>query len=192
MIQKNNGKVIGHHYTSSRAYRSMETKGINGWKTAYDVAGLIPRRRFIDPSRANGLPGKAHERVIEGLLEPEPECWTSNPEFPNLWYSLFHSICQEPEIMLLKFEILPFDEAYVINRAHVERELYKESEKSTKESLNKAYRKYFESRIPVHEYDHEYDVPQLAIWSPIEFDRLDVVWKKSRDEVWNRILAKGW
>lgn len=190
-------KIIGYHYTNTEAYMSMNKKGIEEHYTCgFDnFSGLIPSRRFIALSRANGLPNEAHDGVIEGLLEPEPKSWIENPEFPRFWGYLMHDICRTKQIMLLSFELRPEDNAYVVDRAHVERELYRKSKgqgESTQETRNEAYRKYWDSRIPIFQYLGGYDAPQLAIWSGIEFDRLKVEWIKPHDEIWKRVLENEW
>ncbi len=186
-------KIIAYHYTNPRAYKSMRNPGIDGYLTfGFDnFAGLIPSKRLIGLSKGKGLPSEAHDGIIEGLLKIEPKSWLSNPEFPHLWEYLMHDICREKEVMLLSFELNGKDKAYVIDRAHIERELYRESKglgSPTRESRYEASRKYWESRVPVFEYDENYSVPQLAIWSGIEFERLKVEWIKPRAEVWKKVL----
>lgn len=186
-------RVVGYHYTNSKAYSSIQTKGKDGYATFGfdDFAGLIPSKRFIRFGDGNGLPDGAHDGVIEGLLEPEPRSWLENPEFPHFWNYLMHDICRDNEVILLSFELNRDDKAYVVERAHVERELYRESKgqgKSTRETANEAFKKYWESRVPVFDYDGNYSTPQLAIWSGIPFDRLKVEWVKPTDNVWKRVL----
>jgi len=164
-------------------------------KEIYGKPGLIPIRRFIRFGRGNNITSKAHDGVIEGLLEPEPKSWLENPKFPHLWNYLMHDICRENEVILLSFELTSKDDAYIVERAHIERELYRESAgngKSTKKSMNLACKKYWESRVPALEYDKEYQLPQLAIWTSIEFERLRVEWIKPHDEVWRRVLKNNW
>jgi hypothetical protein len=189
-------KIKGYHYTNLEAYKSMQTPGIDGWISDFDeFTGLAPSKRFLMLGRGKNLPYEAHNSVIEGVLEPEPLSWTSNPEFPNLWRRLMHDICRKDEIVLLSFEFEPTDQAYVVERAHIEKELYRASKnqgKPTTESMNEASKKYWNSRIPVSEYQHNYTVPQLAIWSGIEKERLQVEWKKPVDEVWNEVLNNNW
>ena len=179
-MDENSGKVTGYHYTNSKAYSSIRDGKKNG-QTA-----LIPRSRFISLTKGNGLPDEAHKGVIGGLLEPEPKSWLQNPEFPFLWNVLMDDICRENDITLLSFEINPKDEAYIAERAHVERELYREAKgrgKPTRQSMDGALRKYWESRVPVFDYDGSYLLPQLAIFTPIEFQRLKVEWIKSVDDI---------
>ena len=184
-----------YHYTNEEAYKSMQTKGIDGFISNYDdFTGLVPSGRFIRYGNSKSLINEAHDSVIEGLLESEPVSWMNNQEFPNLWWYLMHDICKSEKIILLNFDILPKDEAYIVDRAHVERELYRESKtgkEPTRETFFKAYSKFFDSRIPALEYNqekHNYSVPQFAIWSPIELERLNVEWVKPHDEVWNKVL----
>jgi len=197
MKSKITDKILGYHYTNPKAYHSMQTNGIDGVITLNfdNFAGLIPRKRFIKLGYGNGLPDEAHDGIIEGLLEPEPKSWLKNPEFPNFFGRLMGNICRKEKVILLSFELKPKDRAYVVERAHVERRLYKESKcqgKSTKETRNESFKKYWESRVPVFEYDGSYSAPQLAIWSGIEFDRLKVEWIKSSSKVWTRVLRNGW
>jgi hypothetical protein len=190
-------RIIGYHYTNNEAYKSMKTNGKDGYITFRfdDFAGLIPSRRFIRLGEGKNLSDEANDGVIEGLLEIEPKSWLENPEFPNLWRYLMHDVCREKEVILLSFEFKLEDKAYVVERAHVERELYRESKgrgQSTRKTRNEAFRKYWESRIPVFDYDGTYSLPQLAIWSGVAFDRLKVEWKKPANKVWKRVLDNDW
>ncbi|MEK6913776.1 MAG: hypothetical protein AABW47_03850 [Nanoarchaeota archaeon] len=58
--------------------------------------------------------------------------------------------------------------------------------------MNEAAKKYWESRIPVFEYKGNYSAPQLAIWSGIEKERLNVEWVKPANKVWKRVLDNNW
>lgn len=184
--------ITGYHYTNEKAFDSMKTLGIDGYLTfGFDnFSGLIPSKRFINLGWANGLPKKAHESAIESLLESEPDSWMRNKDFPSLWKYLMHDICKEDKVILLSFELNKNDKAYVVERAHIERELYKESKglgKITKGSLNQASKKYWESRIPIFDYKRNYELPQLTIWSGIEFERLKIEWVKPHNEVWKEV-----
>lgn len=60
------------------------------------------------------------------------------------------------------------------------------------ESLKEVLKKYYDSRVPVFDYNDNYSVPQLTIWSAIGFERLKVEWVKPVNEVWNRVLRNNW
>ncbi len=197
-MENGTNKRVGYHYTNPKAYRSMQRKGIDGWYTSRfeNFTGLIPTKTFIQFGDDN-LP-ETHGKTIEGLLEPEPTSWLNNPEFPHLWRYLMSDICNmkdNDEVILLSFELKVEDQAYIVDRAHIERELYRESksqEKTTTEMMNEAFKKYWESRVSVFEYDGNYSAPQLAIWSGVEFDRLKVEWIKPSKEVWKKVIENNW
>lgn len=197
MVENIKDTITGYHYTNSEAYKSMQTKGItDSYISGFnDFKGIIPSRRFIRFGRGKDLPENAHAGVIEGLLEQKPASWIKNSEFPHLWRYLFNDICRNERVGLLSFELTRDDDAYVVERAHIERELYRKSKglgESTKESMNVASKNYWDSKVHVLDYKGNYDVPQLAIWSGIEFDRLKVEWSKPRKEVWQEVLDNGW
>ena len=181
-------KIIVFHYTNPEAYKSM----LDG--CTYGKRGLIPINRFAHLG-IGGLPDKAYDGVVEGLLEPEPKSWLANPEFPYLWNALMHDICKRDKVMLLSFQILPEYEAYIVERTHIERELYREAkgqEKSTRQTMNDAYRRYWESRVSVFDYDGSYSLPQLTMWAPVPTEKLNVEWVKPTDEVWKRVIDNNW
>ena len=188
-------KIRAYHYTNLAALRSMERGGVSGYFAGdFDkFRGLIPRRRFLRFGRGSDLPQDAQEAVVEGLLSPKPLSWTKNAKFPGLWNYLFHDLCREEDLVLISFELEPKDKAYVVERAHIEMELYREAKregKSTTQTMNLAAEKYFNSRIPVYEYRGDYCLPQLAIWSPIEFERLNLEWALPSRNVWKEVLRE--
>lgn len=182
-------KIKVYHYTNPKAYKSMKDGSTYGKK------GLLSIRRFVKFGQARNLPEEAYEGTVRGILKPEPKSWTENPKYPNLWRYLIGDLLSKDESMLLSFDVLKSDKAYMVERAHVENELYKESKgkgKSTRETLHEAYKKYWESRIPIFEYDEDFSVPEINIWNTISFDRLKVEWIKPHNEVWQRIKNNGW
>jgi hypothetical protein len=182
--------AVMYHYTNPEAYSSMKTG------RTYREKGLLPIRRFITLNRRVDLPEKAFEGNIQGLLEPEPESWTNNPEFPEVFRYLAHDLCKRDELMLLSVELLPTDDAYVVDRAHFERFLYRGVYQKAGNPLppdyteDKALRLYWESRVPVNEYKGGYSLPQFSVWSPIDFDRLKVEWVKDTHKFWDGVLDK--
>ncbi len=103
-----------------------------------------------------------------------------------------HDIFREDKTMLLSFEILPSDKAYVVERAHVEKVLYQPKESVTRKMFNKAFNDYWNSRVPVYSYKGKYIIPQLSIWSPIEVERLEMEWVKSSDDLWKKVKENNW
>jgi len=178
--------MFGYHYTNLDAFKAMKTGEM------YRKKGLIPLMRLVS-LKIKGLPEKMYDPVIYGLLEPEPESWTRNTEFSMLWKRHTDDFLQTNQIVLLRFKVLPEDDAYVLERAYIEREQY--SSDSTIESITDACLKFYDSRIPALDYcssyksySESYSVPQLTVWSEIPFERLEPMWLKSREEVKKRIL----
>jgi len=171
-------KLICYHYTNPEAYLSMRDG------TNYREKGLLPMKRFVRLSHGSNLPNKAYDGVIEGLLEPEPKTWINNKEFPLTWNYLVHDFCRRQKTMLLSFEILSKDQAYVF-----ERELYRKGKgqgESTKESMDEAVKKQWYSIIPAFEYEGGYSLPQFAIWTPVEFNRLKIEWVRDTRKIWKK------
>ncbi len=80
---------------------------------------------------------------------------------------------------------MPNDQAFVVERAYIERELCRESKgkgRSSRDTMNRAAWKYWRSGVP---YQDNYRLPQFAIWGEIDF-------KKDRvEETHRRGLATG-
>jgi len=186
--QKDNSfkKFRGYHYTTLLDYESMQ----NG--RTYRKKGLLPIGRFINLGEGNCLPKDAHEGCISCLLEPEPQSWVNNKQFPYTWISLMSHLCLKdnslsPELsklVLLSFEILCQDNAYVVERAHIEKWRAKNQ---TKKQEKESYTNYWNSRVSVSEYKGNYNLPELAIFSYIPIDRLKLESEKPISEVWEQL-----
>jgi hypothetical protein len=173
-----------YHYTNPESFKSA----ISG--EYYCEKGLIPLRRFISHGRGGkDIPSEAHDGVIEALLEPEPQSWLNPKNFPGEWRYLMHDVCRRDRVMLLSFNITQNDKAYVVERAHIERILHIPHKGiiRTRSEMNRACRKYWESRIPALEYAGGFELPQFAIWSKINPSRLNVEWVRDKVEFWKEV-----
>ncbi len=178
-------KVIMYHYTNPQAYRAMKTGG------RYNEPKLQPLRALLTGPL---WPLQAYRKATKGLLEPEPERWINNPNFPHLWRYLMNDLLQD-ELMLISCELTRKDKAFVLDRAHIERELYKEAKGQgtpTRRSMAKAYKDYWNSKVPPLKYEGNYVLPHFAVFSIISFDRLKVEWIKSEDDVIKQIQENNW
>jgi hypothetical protein len=187
--------IRAYHYTNLTALRSMKKGGVEGYYTEKfdNFCGLVPRRRFIYLGDGKNLPAEAYDSVIEGLLSPKPLSWNKNAKFPGVWRYLFHDLCREKELALISFYLNKEYKAYVVERAHMENELYREFKRQgscNRKTRNYAVKKYFYSRVPVFQYKGDYCLPQLAIWSPIQFERLNLEWVLPSKVVWKRVLEE--
>ncbi len=175
--------VEAYYYTNEKAYRSMLTG------SEYGKAGLLPIPRFIPLNKGGNLPEEAYVGVVHALLEPEPRSWLRNADVPNVWTWLMGGVCREESVVLLSFDIKPGDGAFVVDRVHVQKMLIQWT-RPTKAEMNEAYRRYWESRVPILEYAGGYSMPEVVIQSRIAPSRLRVEWTKSTDEFWNDVLRK--
>lgn len=175
-------EIYGYHYTNLDSFRAMKTGEDYGKK------GLIPLMRLVSLG-IKGLPEKVYDPVIYALLEEEPESWIRNIEFPMLWKRHTDDFFRTDKIVLLRFKVLPEDDAYVLERAHIEREQY--SGDYDLGRITEACLKFYDSRVPALDYSGGYLVPQLTVWSEIKFERLEPVWLKSRTDVQKKILESS-
>lgn len=176
--------IRGYHYTHREKYESMrkwpssrlvgQTKLNDELRKIYDQNPA--KYRFYKGSSA--VPHEFIEPVIFAFLEPEPQSWRQNSEFPLAWSSVLNYVIRPSfaldyreaegmwvpqDLVLLSFEVQPDDNAYILDRAHVFREGVKPRER---------FNKYFTSRVPVFDYDGSYSLPELVVWNIIDFDRL--------------------
>ncbi len=166
-------KVKAYHYTNMLDYSRIKTG------SGYGRTGLLPIKRLVSYG-VHGLPEKAHDSYIFCLPEPEPMSWKNNKEFPLMWNRFMNNVCKGSELVLLSFDVLPEDNAYVIDWAHVERMLRK-YEEPTKKQRTVAGLKYWNSRVPVSKYDSSYSLPELIVNEPIPLERLNFEWAKERN-----------
>jgi len=54
----------------------------------------------------------------------------------------------------------------------------------------KAYQAYWDSKVPLADYDGSYELPEVIICNPIPKSRLELVWTKSRQEVMSGIESR--
>lgn len=176
------------HYTGLREYESILTgKG-------YGKTGLHPIKRFIPLCDGKGLPEKVYDCVIFGLLEPNPESWINNTEFNNIWDYLLGDITSKSgKTVLLKAKLQPTDDAFVVDRGCIERVLYvpSDSRYPDKNLMREAYKKYWNSRVPVFDYEGGHSLPELVVFSPIELSRIQLQWIKDSDELYKNVLKRN-
>ncbi|MBT4135638.1 hypothetical protein HOD75_02830 [archaeon] len=159
MDADNKPRIIrGYHYTNDVAYGEMK-------KISY----LTP---------VSNYPGRK-ENVTFGFLEKEPNSWIQSKEFPNIWNELLEHLCYNAitsgadNLIVLGFDIIQGDEAYVIDRGIYERGTNNARNPWDIESF-RASRDYRISRILVDEYNGEHELPELVIHNCIPLERLRI------------------
>lgn len=119
--------------------------------------------------------------AIWALLKPEPENWTSNKDFPEIWQWLKNDIGR----LLLEIEIdLDKDPVFVVDWGHREGFLRKDlpnkiPEKYYHQSVQEAERAYMASKISLKEYlerqkELAYSLPEIVVTDYIPLERIKV------------------
>lgn len=139
-----------YHYASVGGWRDIKE---GSWKSR-DEPGLGACLR-VCPN--NWEDEGASDGAVFGLLEPEPETWVKNTEFPVAWNFLMGNVGR----LLLTYE--PNDElidkSFVIDWSHRERvlgghkdDLGKTTGELSYEDRHLAEKAYWESKVPLAEY----------------------------------------
>ena len=176
--------LFGYHYTTPGAHAFM----MRDW-IPENKRGLIPQSQFISEARFNE-DKMAGRETIDALLEPKPSNWAQNPLFPHLFDELMHHLYyghinisdnkMDNVISLIRFPILETNEAYIVERAHMENFFY-----GFTTDENKANREYLASRIPALEYAGGFILPQFKIHSRLEPERLELLWEMPMHDFWD-------
>lgn len=119
-------------------------------------------------------------RALFALLNPLPEEWINNKYFEEIWGKLRRKV----GILLLEIDVdFEKDEAFVLDRGHMEGFLYESKasipEKYLHPSRKAAERAYMESRVPVREYltrkkELEYAIPEVIFLQNIPLRQVRV------------------
>ncbi len=140
-----------YHYASVSSWRGIQQ---GSWQSG-DEPGLgaclrVCKDNFDDEGARDG--------AVFGLLEPEPEIWVKNTEFPAAWQALMSEVGR----LLLTYEPTDeiIDKSFLIDWSHKERflgghkdDLSKEHSKIAPRSARvAAERAYWGSRRPLADY----------------------------------------
>jgi len=143
---------------------------------------LAPYRRLDSGLLRDEAPDFAKEKYIHCFLdEPEPASWRKNPEFPGLWIKIMNHILHDDFMAVLtRFDVLPEDDAYVVDWANMERtraemkqlSIIRKREGPEWDKVKDATKRYVDSRVPLEEYKGSYSLPELVIASEVMLDRI--------------------
>ena len=183
-----------YHYTNDRNLKrilegtsdcSHKDQRTGKRVTGVDARGLWPHKRFLSLGAADGMPDEAFDAWTFAFLERVSKTHAANPEFPNLWthfLDYFISSCHRDDataIVLLRFEAQPDDGAFVIDKAPIERLLYKLDgrplEREHRRAKSLAYQQVWATKTPLDEYKGGFSVPEVIIKHPIMPERLEEV-----------------
>jgi len=149
--------------------------------------GYYGEMGFLNPKNdlAKGLkdprfPDWAYDKYNFAFLnEVVPEFWKANTEFHGVWERLMREIVGgDSLIQVLKFDIVPKDNAHVVDWGHMERvrdEIYRLGNFIATEidmaRIREAFLRYLQSRVPISEYHGQHDLPEVIIKDPISLER---------------------
>jgi hypothetical protein len=150
-----------YHYTSTLSLRQVLGRG-------GEPSGLVPRK----------------QKAIFALLEPTPESWVHNPDFPTIWGKLI-SYLGPAGIVLTEVEIDPLrDNVVVADRAHCEGILRPDQDIPSRylyPSDEEAQEAFDRSKIHILDYlrlcergELAYSLPEILITNPVASERVSV------------------
>jgi len=166
-----------YHYTSPQNFCSIETG------THFGQPGLRRVKRFlpIGAARRYGLPEKAEEGVIFGLLDPMDKTWCrriQEPGKPLLETMLDHIETDfERELCSLKVSVSPGDDVYVANYIPSPKDRRDQVRFASEEDAALAVQIYWNSLVPLDAYlqdDMNYMVPEVVCFSSIPRERVRI------------------
>ncbi len=202
MTEKNQKYTTMYHFTSTIGWKGMnEGKPdilYSDPKTGEliegeQIRGLWPERRLIPIGIESSLvPHEATKPTIFSFLEEKPKSWIEYTHFSlNLFDFLLAHCAKYSEdkirnIVLLKIDLIPEDDPYVIEYQHMtdlnnnyeKIDNKKEREKNKNRMIAEANKKYWESRTPLREYNGNFTLPEIIITTPIPLERIHFIWKK--------------
>jgi len=73
--------------------------------------------------------------------------------------------------VILSFDLLPEDTAFVLE-AKSTYELWRRKTNKKKQNAGAAYIQYLDSKIPLADYNYDYEMPELIIGNDISEDRI--------------------
>lgn len=163
-------EITVYHYMPTYEFKNIFRRGF--------ANSLEPRRSFISPVLRN-IPEEAYRRCICALIEPDQ--WKKNDYTWNrLMYHIYSKadIAENPElnlISLVSFPITKKTDAWVVERNYIEIAIQRAIQ-SSQDNFQQAHFDYWNSRIPVFEYDRGYFLPEVVIFENIPANCLKEEW----------------
>jgi hypothetical protein len=190
--------IAMYHYTNPSAWNAMN-HGCRGYSykdprtgeyiDSENAWGLWPSRRLIGEGLESRLvPYEARSPAIFGFPEERPKSWVQYNDSTLLFDVLMKCCAELPngyrnsKIVLLRVDLQFEDKPLVVEYLHV-RKIAKPYERALlleekEELMAEGMRDYWNSRVPLDEYDESYILPEVIVFNPIPLERLSFVWEK--------------
>ncbi len=169
------GKRTVYHYTTRKAYELILTGAFFRNKP-----GLRPLSSFIQESIAPKLPRKAYRNVTYAFLEKRPDQWVKGDGFPYLWRGVMSNLSKLPDekglVTLLSLDLEKHDKAFVVDRS-LAFNPYRNGNPTTRQ-LENAFHDYWNSRVPLFEYQGGYYLPEVVIFSRVNLKKINEIWTR--------------
>lgn len=197
-MAKNLGLNTMYHYTNTAGWKGINEGNPNAFyydprKEQYidgtGIRGLWPNRRLVIQGTGSELvPFEATKPAIFGFPEELPKSWLEYEDCINIFDYLM-SCCAnlsdsdgKRSLVLLRVDLLPEDAAFVVDYLHIRhlaREFESEPDPRKKDMIRaEGNKKYWDSRIPLANYQGTYILPEVVVWTPIPQNRIHFVWEK--------------
>lgn len=172
-----------YHYTTPQGWKKMNIGNIDAdypdlitgkFIPGEQIRGLQPNRRLVPLGLESALvPDEATSPHIFAMRELFPSSWLRNKQHPEIFDYLLRGILSKDSpraknIVILEVELTNEDNPLVVDYAKV----------IGKQSIDERYKNYWESRVPLKDYDGSYSLPEIIFKTPIPLERLKRVLKK--------------
>ena len=158
--------------------------------------GLVPRRRFIPLGPgSNGLPDKAIEPALFGLLEPMDKKWCSAIYIPGepLIETVLGGVSDD-KLSLLEITLAVSDDVYVADHAPHLRKEYNGHKGENVKVTKRVKKNYWNSLVPLAKYLKQnlaYQVPEVICFSAIPLKRLRIIETFEKEKLINNFRIEG-
>lgn len=209
MADSNLDKAVMWHYTNMDAWKCVNEGNPdylyqdprNGkYVDGKDIRGLWPSRRLIPQGAESSLvPFEATRPAVFGLPEEKPESWVKYEDCVNLFHHLMRccaSSCDNEgkrRLVLLKVDLEPEDNPFVVDylhNRHLAKQLNAEQDSQKKlKIMAEGGKMYWESRVPLADYQGNFTLPEIVIFAPIPLERVHFAWEKDLESFLNESHA---
>jgi len=196
--------TVMYHFTNPEGWKGVN-EGDDGF-TCLDprtgkyvdgetIRGLWPSRRLIPQGVESSLvPFEATKPVIWGLPKERPKSWLNYKDGRRDIFEQLMSCCaRRSNLVLLKVNLKPEDEACVVDYASIRqysKEYNSENDWQKKAKIEaEAHKRYWESRVPIVDYQGDYILPEIVVANPIPQDRVNFLWERDLDDFLEEICG---
>ena len=192
------GSWVMYHFTSKAGWNGVNNGNPNyqykdprtgKYVDGKDIRGLWPSRRLIPSGLESALvPFEATNPAVFGFPEENPNSWVEYQDCVNIFDHLMSCCAGRSEkegrrdLVLLRVDLKPEDNPFVVDCLHLRqlaRDFNAESDPKRKQTIVKeGNKRYWESRVPLADYQGNFTLPEIVIWTAVPQDRVHFVWEK--------------